>query len=795
MNEIDRLKRRLTKETSARKQAEKILKEKNIELYKLNNQLTEVNHSQEQKILERTTAIAKSEAKYRNFVENSSDIIYRINTDGYFTYANTKSIEFCGYSQEELLDLKFLELIPPNYRSKVNGFYLFQLQEKTASSYTEFPIITKTGEKLWIGQTADLDVEENDIGLNFVARDISDRKRIEKSLLLSEDKYRSIIENMELGLLETDRNGKVIKAYPKFCQMTGYSAQELIGKAASETLLSQENAEKMNLRNEERIQGKSSTYETKIRRKDGTDVWVLVSGAPYYNEKNQIVGSMGIHLDITHQKQTELKLRAATKTAEESLESKDLFLANVSHEIRTPLNAIIGITELLLDDENNSKTQKHLEIIDASSNNLLRLINDILDLSKIKSEKLEFHQAPVNLKKKLGQIYETYSIITKDKNIDFQLTEDIEDSQNYLLDITRFVEIIHNLVGNAIKFTTEGKVQFNIKKQLSLDDADYYSFEIIDTGIGIPKDDILRIFDNFEQASNNDKREYGGTGLGLSISKNIIEHMGGTLNLSSFEGKGTRFFFELKLIKCDEIIQRKKFINQDKTVFLGRRILLAEDIEVNQYLARTILEKWGCIITIANNGEEAIKLQSEQDFDLILMDVRMPIINGIEATEVIRLQGSDIAIIALTANATSAEIEKCLTSGMDGYLSKPYTQEQLFLAINESLASSKQEEIPSLIDLTQLRATTQNDKDFEQRMIELFAIETEQRLEDLTSALARGDLDQIQMIVHSMKPSIAHICKNEVFMVVREIELTPTLNNDSVARLISMLQIVLAEIR
>ena len=795
MNEIDRLKRRLTKETSARKQAEKILKEKNIELYKLNNQLTEVNHSQEQKILERTTAIAKSEAKYRNFVENSSDIIYRINTDGYFTYANTKSIEFCGYSQEELLDLKFLELIPPNYRSKVNGFYLFQLQEKTASSYTEFPIITKTGEKLWIGQTADLDVEENDIGLNFVARDISDRKRIEKSLLLSEDKYRSIIENMELGLLETDRNGKVIKAYPKFCQMTGYSAQELIGKAASETLLSQENAEKMNLRNEERIQGKPSTYETKIRRKDGTDVWVLVSGAPYYNEKNQIVGSMGIHLDITRQKQTELKLRAATKTAEESLESKDLFLANVSHEIRTPLNAIIGITELLLDDENNSKTQKHLEIIDASSNNLLRLINDILDLSKIKSEKLEFHQAPVNLKKKLGQIYQTYSIITKDKNIDFQLTEDIEDSQNYLLDITRFVEIIHNLVGNAIKFTTEGKVQFNIKKQLSLDDADYYSFEIIDTGIGIPKDDILRIFDNFEQASNNDKREYGGTGLGLSISKNIIEHMGGTLNLSSVEGKGTRFFFELKLIKCDEIIQRKKFINQDKTVFLGRRILLAEDIEVNQYLARTILEKWGCIITIANNGEEAIKLQSEQDFDLILMDVRMPIINGIEATEVIRLQGSDIAIIALTANATSAEIEKCLTSGMDGYLSKPYTQEQLFLAINESLASSKQEEIPSLIDLTQLRATTQNDKDFEQRMIELFAIETEQRLEDLTSALARGDLDQIQMIVHSMKPSIAHICKNEVFMVVREIELTPTLNNDSVARLISMLQIVLAEIR
>ena len=781
MDEVDLLKIRLAREVAARKQAEKILEEKSLELYELSNRLSLLNERNEQVILERTKEIEANEIKYRNLVENASDIIYKVDETGQFTYVNPKAILVSGYSEEELLGMNFIHLVDEKYQSSIQNFYRFQLSEKNKSSYTEFLMVTKSGERRWIGQTSDLDIQNGERNFNVLGRDITDQKRAEKALLLSEDKYRSIIENMELGLLEVDREGIILKAYPKFCELTGFPEDELKGKEAASFFLDPEEQSKMKERNLNRKNGEASVYETQISRKDGTKIWVLISGAPYYDEKNRVSGSVGIHLDITKQKLLESDLRNSNKRAEESVKHKDLFLTNVSHEIRTPLNAIIGITELLLQRSLEPIEAKYVSIIEKSSNNLLRLINDILDLASIKSGKLDFHETPTRLSNNLNDLYDTFSVLAEKKGITLTLDAEIDHHQWYSIDATRLDEVIVNLLGNALKFTKKGSVTLTVRKQLSYEDADYFSFEIADTGIGIPPEDLERVFDNFEQAANNSKGEHGGTGLGLSISKSIVEHMKGTLNVSSVYGKGTKFFFEVsfkRLAAPAPQLQEPKLT--DNFVLSGKQILVAEDMEVNQFVAKTILEQWGCVVSVANNGQEVLDLLKTSTFDIILMDVRMPILDGLETTKRIRDTTADLPILALTANATSGESDHCIEAGMNDYLCKPYTQLQLKTKICSLLNVSVSKENnthESLVDLSKLSQITNGDRVFEEKMIALFVSESKLRLTDLEKSLENVDFQGIIHIAHSIKPSISHICAPSLFNLVQSIEMTKTFDD------------------
>ena len=780
MDELERLKRKVARERAARKEAEHVLEEKALELFNANVELRAIKDRQEAELKRRIAEIQEKERRYRNLIENASDLIYTCDVNGCITYVNPMMINLLGFSEDQLVGADFKGFVSPGYRRRVQGFYAFQLKEEQQSTYTEFPVMDVNGNEIWLGQTVDI-LRKDEITFSALARDISDRKKVEKSLMLSEEKYKSIIENMELGLLEVDKYGRILKAYPKFLKLTGYTNEELVGKDPVEYFLPKIEAERMKRRNIDRLEGKSEVYEVKLRRKDGTQVWVLISGAPYYNERGGVEGSVGIHLDISQQKEMEGELRLAKQVAEDSLRAKDLFLANISHEIRTPLNAIIGISELMLDSLPSQLQKKYLETIMASGDNLLGLINEILDLSKIESGKLELREEVVNLAEVMEHIHRSFSVIAGKKNVSVHLLSQFDDSHYYLTDTLKLKEVLFNLVGNAVKFTESGSVTIDIQKVSSSHGQDKFLFKIIDTGVGIPENELKDVFKIFTQASNTYVTTENGTGLGLSISNGIIEKMGGNLTVSSKLGEGSCFQFSLEFKRSNFKRPEEKRSNGAgvERNLDGLSVLVVEDAAVNRFLVDTILKKWGCEVSEAVNGLEAVEAMQNGSFDLILMDVRMPEMDGIEATKVIRneLKNKKIPIIALTANVIEGEIEKCKSVGMNGYLSKPYSQEDLYAVISKNKLT-KQKTKPtevitegSLVNLDGIKNITRGDEIFQKRMVSLFIDETKSNIQLMLSAIDEEEEEKIVRIAHSMKAAVAHICTNEILSRVRSIEI------------------------
>jgi signal transduction histidine kinase/CheY-like chemotaxis protein len=381
------------------------------------------------------------------------------------------------------------------------------------------------------------------------------------------------------------------------------------------------------------------------------------------------------------------QLEIEKKRAEESMQAKGTFLANMSHEIRTPMNGVLGMTQLLLESNLNKEQLELATTINYSAESLLSIINDILDFSKIEAGKLEFSMECFNLKHQLGQIENMLATRISSKHINFStpISDDIPD---YLIgDPNRLRQVILNLTSNALKFTPE---EGTIKVRADLEERDQTHvqllFSVSDTGIGIPEDRQEKIFEAFSQADNTTTRNYGGTGLGLAISKQLVEMMTGTISLSSQEGVGSVFSFTARF----PIGSKRQFQSADSLVEVntyehsaasaqGLRILLAEDNVVNQRLADKMLTRQGHSVVIVNNGMEAIESFKEESFDLILMDIQMPVMDGVQATQLIRqtMGGQKIPIIAMTAHAMTGDKEKYIACGMNGYLTKPFRKKEL----------------------------------------------------------------------------------------------------------------------
>jgi len=624
--------------------------------------------------------------------------------------------------------------------------------------------------------------------INVYLSDITAIKRANKSVRISEEKYRSIIENMKLGLLEVDNDDRIIKVYYGFSMLTGYNEKDLIGKKAIETLLPKEFQHVMYAQNQEREKGHSGVYEVQIKHKNGSLVWVLISGSPFYDENDKMIGSIGIHLDISDSKKMEKDLRVAKNKAEDLVQIKELFMANMSHEIRTPMNGIIGMANLLNDTKLSEKQRKYTSAIQSSSNNLLTIINDILDFSKIKAGKFTLEIIDFNLVELISSAIDSNRFKAEENGINLNYRIDRGIQINLKGDPTRLNQVILNLLSNAVKFSLNGEVSLSIELVKETLAHQQLKFSVKDNGIGIEQDYLKNIYESFSQAEKSTARKYGGTGLGLPISRKIVELMGGKLKIESEINIGSNFYFTI-----DFAISNKKIENNginkltDLTEdFNSAKILLVEDNAINRLMAITLLERWNCDVDSAQDGLEALEKVKKNTYQLILMDMRMPNMGGVEATKIIRSELKiTTPIIALTANAIKGDDKKCIEVGMNDYLSKPFESFQLNYKITKYINSKegkdKVEQLGKInletmdMDTSKLynleKLEAMNDQAFTDKMVNLFCTEIPLELNKIKKALDEKDYTFISGVAHKMKPSIDYICMPSLYEEVKAIEI------------------------
>ncbi|PJJ59592.1 PAS domain S-box protein [Hymenobacter chitinivorans] len=671
------------------------------------------------------------------------------------------------------------------------------------------------------GDFVPIHIDAQYIGYLWKFQDITERQISEDKLRRREEKYRSIIEYMKLGLVETSMDGVITYVNQAFCDITGYDFDEFLHQQAMQRVVSPDNLQLLTQKNADRAQGISDTYELTITSKSGQRKWLLISAAPVYNDAREVYGSIGITLDITDRKELEHNLRRAKEAAEESARSKELFLANMSHEIRTPMNAILGMGQLLAKTPLDAEQQNYLRAIATSGENLLVIINDILDLSKIGASQLFIERIGFSLTALLQQIEKSLHFKAEEKSLRFLIQADTGLPPVLLGDPYRITQVLLNLAGNSIKFTEKGQVSIICELVGHTPEHVELRFTVADTGIGIDADFLGNIFQEFSQEDSSVTRKFGGTGLGLSISRSLVNLMGGEIDIVSRKNEGTRSSFTLRLaIGSEKDMPQKAPITADiRERLRGKRVLLTEDNAFNRQIAKGFLQNAALLVTEAENGAVAVELARQQSFDLILMDVQMPVMNGLEATAQLREElGLTTPIIALTANAIKGEREKCLRAGMNDYLSKPFQEDDLLKVISywtlgEPLVGNTAQEpgapalTAPLYNLALIYQIGQGDPDFTVLMLESFIEGAEEAVRDLRQAQQTQNVELLRATTHKLKPSLEHLQVHLLLPVVQQLDtwrgafdqaqLTPLIDRTShvLQRLIAHLNVELQDAR
>ncbi len=638
--------------------------------------------------------------------------------------------------------------------------------------------IDVNGNKKWINLR--IRAEKNDKGelerLDGYIIDITAKHIFEENIKLQERKFRGIIANMNLGLLEVDLEDHIIYVNDSFEKISGYSADELIGKLASEIFLDDSNKSEMQSKGSDRKRGESDSYEIKVNTKSGEERWWLISGAPNYDENGKLIGSLGIHLDITEQKKTQAKMQEATQIAEESNAAKELFIANMSHEIRTPLNAIVGLSQQLKRYQQDPEGREYTDYIISSSNHLQSLIDNILDFSKINAGKFQLQETYFDLGKVYHEIKSIMLPLAESKDLELISSLDNEVFNHVYADRTRIKQVLINILSNAIKFTDSGHVVFEIKKAHSNGTIQVLSIHILDTGIGMSQDFLSRIFDKFSQADSSSKRKESGTGLGMAITSELLRLMKGTIEIDSEPGRGTSMRLEIPVVCNFDIASDEKDIMNEKVDFSNKRVLVVEDNQLNMLVTRGFLKKYNIDPVEAKDGFESLQCVQNEDFDLILMDVQMPKMDGIEATKVmIEEHGIKTPIVALSANAFKSDINRCIDAGMVDYLTKPFREDdfvhKLAKYLNGSESNSEEDNSidtnENLISFTSIEMLPENDR---ANIIEAFISESKSTVNQLKDSQEHGDFEKIKFFAHKLKSNIKLFEIKSLYVHVKELE-------------------------
>jgi PAS domain S-box-containing protein len=574
--------------------------------------------------------------------------------------------------------------------------------------------------------------------------------------------YEAVVEDGSDIIFIIDYQGEIQYVNTSVKETLGHTPRSLIGKNFFTYILPSTRASLTATFNVIKRKIYHESVEFQFLCKDGSYKY-LEFNSINLKQKEKIEGFILDCRDISERKKGAEELSRAQK-------AKEQFLANISHEIRTPLNGIAGMATLLSQKPSEAEQAMYLSAIKSAANNLKVIINDILDLASIESGKLKLEQIGFNLNDLLQSLIGTFSHQAKEKKISLRAELQDEANQLFIGDPVRLNQILINLIGNALKFTHAGSVIVKCAVQKQGKRNCYLKFEVSDTGIGIPKDKLKTIFESFSQADASVTRKYGGTGLGLTIVKQLVELQEGTITVASGVDVGSVFTFILPYQKGDvkAINQNLQPGNRSDKSLKNLKVLLVEDNDINRLYASSILKTWGCIVDTAENGFVATEKIKSNPFDVVLMDIQMPVMDGLKATKTIRAFNSPknkLPIIALTANASGSEVEKCMDAGMDDCIAKPFTPEDLFKIIGRyapkagrAPAKIKAENVDGQnqikFDLSYLKSASNNNEEFIKEMVSTFLTTLPKSIEEIRMYSKQKDWEELARATHKIKPSI-----------------------------------------
>ncbi|MFY8037790.1 MAG: PAS domain S-box protein [Cyclobacteriaceae bacterium] len=736
--------------------------------------------------------LQKSEALKRIIVDTISDVVITVDRSGTILFVNEVAEKMFGYTKQELEGKKMNLIIPD---------YLRALHEKAMANYVA------TGKRKlhsWIGlelpglhrdhYEVPLEISfgetkiEGEYIFSAIIRDISLRKKEEALIKSTSARMSRLLQTMHAGVLVEDENRKIVLSNQNFCSMFGIPAspEMMIGGDCSQSA--------------EQSKGYFTDPEGFVKRidqllaerKNATgDELTLVDGrvfdrdyVPIYVDE-QYKGHMWVYRDITTRKQNEAELVKAKKEAESSMKAKQEFLAHMSHELRTPINGVLGLANLVSASDLSITNEQYIKGIRASGEHLLSLINDILDLAKIEAGKLQIVDQPFSLKSLLATLVDGLSPLANQKGIKLLVSLDATLPNWLIGDAVRVNQILLNLISNAIKFTNQGSVTLACLAQQR--DEDYLiEFAVRDTGIGIASEKLESIFESFTQANNQISIQYGGTGLGLSIVKELTGLMHGNVLVDSELGVGSSFVvllpFKAAANMKDEIVPAASPFTALRS-FKNKRVLVAEDNKINQLVVRSTLNKWDLHVTLVENGQEVLDELKKQTFDLVILDVQMPILNGLEATQLIRTTFPEpvrsIPIMAMTASVMYDPEQRVKEIGMNDYIAKPFKVEDLHAKISRLLAigapnKPKAKEEPAatgkLVNLRYLNQIAPGDASFALEMLCLFEKNSSQFLTQAKTDFIDNNFSSLSKIAHSFKPQGAYLGVDELKDIIGALE-------------------------
>ncbi len=752
-----------------------------------------------QNIRKRTLAEERArlnEAKYKVLVEDSDLTMLVIDAAGSIKFANKNVEKLVGFDAKELIGFSLMEAAPRKFKENVRHVLDSINSTGTFNSTLELQIFTSTGTK-WVSCRVFPVTHESDTPDEWqvVIWDFDEEKKLQLEIDGMEEERRTeqklvqnILDNIPSVIFLKDTEGKYVLVNQKMEEVFGMTAAEIIGN--TDLQLIDDKARYLEFKYSDDkvlIHKTTNSFEDVVDYGDGKVEYYWITKFPLLDAEGNVKHICGLATDITERKEGELKLLQAKKDAEQARAAQESFLANMSHEIRTPMNGIIGMGNLLLSTEQNDEQKDFTENIQESARNLLAIINDLLDFSKIKSGKFLFENAPFKLRQTIKKTLYPLQFKAEEKLITLNTHIDNSVPDILLGDGLRLQQVMINLIGNAIKFTTKGYVNINVSA--GEENAGYIDLqiEVTDTGIGISENKLDYIFESFTQNNVNTSRKYGGTGLGLAIVKQLVELQQGHVWVSSTLGKGSTFTVLIPYRIGEDLQVKETRSNriqghENETLLDGISVLVAEDNMINQKVVKNTLQKQGATVQIVNNGREAINTLQLHDYDVVLMDLQMPEMDGYKATKYIReILRKDVPILAMTADALKGEAEKCFDIGMSGFISKPFEPRDLYHQIlqvtsdrrlqsditPEEMADKKTE----LVDLSFLYELSDMDAKFISDVLNIFLDTMPEGLEKLDHLLQeKNDWEAISKQAHFLKSSTSVVRIGDMFDKLHSIE-------------------------